>query len=177
MCLDQQVLMVPHQSLGLNSFSARVLELVRLTLLKRTCCSNLADSLCRKPRLFLGFLKIITPIFLFLIEAHYPQQVALQTELAASHLHPGQGKSISEGFITPGPYQWKAGAREASIIQEGSSTWQTCSSVTASLTTLLSKIWLLKLFINTLNIFRVFQPHKSRKCICVCPYAHLWVVI
>lgn len=87
MYLEQQILMVPNQSLGLDSFSARVMYLVRLALLKRTCCSNLADSLCRKPRFFLGFLKIITPIFLFLIGAHYPQQVALQTELAASHLH------------------------------------------------------------------------------------------
>lgn len=44
MCLEQQVLMVPNQSLGLDSFSARVLQLVRLVLLKGTCCSNLALS-------------------------------------------------------------------------------------------------------------------------------------
>lgn len=64
MCLEQQVLMVPHQQgegwLWLWILSQPVMQLVRLTLLKGTCCSNLADSFCRK--IGLGFLKIIVQL-------------------------------------------------------------------------------------------------------------------
>lgn len=57
--------MVTHQvrgnySLGLDSFLASVTQLVRLTLLKGTRCSNSADSFCTE--IGLGFVKTIIPL-------------------------------------------------------------------------------------------------------------------
>lgn len=132
--------MVPHQGeSSLNSFSDRFMELVRLKLLKGTCCSNSADSSCRK--IGLVFLKTILPLqfsssslkLTILSKCMRDQACSLSPTRI-----PGHGKAILEGFIIPVPYQWEAGAREASIIPEGLSTWQTPSALTAQLTTLLS---------------------------------------
>lgn len=91
-----------NQSLGLDSFLARIMQLVRLTLLKWTCCSNLSDSFCRK--IGLGFLKIIIP--LKFSSSLFPASGI--TDQACSLLStwlPGQGKAILEGFIIPVRYQ------------------------------------------------------------------------
>lgn len=118
--------MVPHQQgkTSLDSFSAKVMELVRLKLLRGTRCSNSADSSCRKTGL--GFLKIIIPLQfssssleLTILSKCIRDQAC---SLSPTRI-PGQGKAILEGFIIPAPYQGKAGAREASIIPEALSTW------------------------------------------------------
>lgn len=113
---------------------------LNLILLKGTYFSNLFDRLCRKIFFFFFLNHHSTPIFLFPLpyccSLCTSQQVALQIEACSlsSTCLPGQGKAISEKFITPTPYQWKAGAREAFIITEGPAIWKTAASL---------KVWLI----------------------------------
>lgn len=105
---------------------------LKLILLKCTYFSNLFKHLCRKTGLV--FKKPpFHPNFplSYCCSRYTSQQVALQ--IAACSLSstclPGQGKAVSEEFITPTPYQWKAGAREAFVITEGPAIWKTTASL------------------------------------------------
>lgn len=103
------------------------------------------------------------------------QQVALQMEACSlpSTGLPGQGKAILDEFITPVPYQWKQLQENHSQSRGNFNLENCCFSQNTVDHPLCHRFG----HSNYSNTFRVFQLHKSRNCIYLCPRAHLWTYI